>query len=173
MSSNGKGFKPIKVEPRMSDERIDELIWEKIAEKDRRLNALADSRGIPNDHTRWYRMAMDLAERHEPELMTSRPEGARVKWHLVAQVVLINLVAWLMNKEGLTKAKACDRLAADDPWLSKFKGKSNGDALARQCSSNWLKMTRNHQATVEKEGELECYMEGMYELRRVLMKEQK
>jgi hypothetical protein len=152
MSSKSKGFKPLKIGLLMSDEKAQHLIDERAAEEFRRMNVLAESMGIPDSPTRWYQLALGLARIHVPELKTSRDEGAPAKWNPVSRILLANMVAREMARDGLTKAAACQRLATQDPWLSTMRGKPDGDALARQCTAKMLSAARNERIGAEQSG---------------------
>jgi hypothetical protein len=52
----------------------------------------------------------------------------------------------------LNKAQACAALAEDDLWLSNVEGKPDRDALARQCSSQGLKVALSFRDEAEQEG---------------------
>ena len=169
MSSNGKGFKPLVLGLLMSEEEKDRLCQERAAEEMRRLWVLADSMEIPESPHREYLTLWALARKYVPELKTSRPEGAQKKWDVAAKLVLARLVARRMRQKGLNKAQACAALAEDEPWLSNVEGKPDGDALARQCTSQMLKTALSSRDEAEQEGKIADFDALLDEARRLMI----
>ena len=185
--SHKRCFKPLALGLLMSEEETNRRILGRFLEKVQRLHQLSDSMEIPMDDSRWRRLALELArlyapkstqlallgvlkddscwfwqalelaQLYVPELKTSRQDGAPTKWHIGAKFVLIHLVARRIRTHGLNKAQACAALAADDPWLSNVEGKPDGDALARQCTSQRLKAALKDRDEFEQAGKLEDF----------------
>jgi hypothetical protein len=170
MSSKGKGFKPLVLGLLMSEEEKEGLIRERLAEEVQRLNTLADSMGIPKSDSRWFQLALELAQLYVPELKTSRAEGPQKKWDEEAKLVLARLVARRMRQKGLNKAQACADLAEDDHWLSNIRGKPDGEAIARQCNSQSLKAALSDRDEAEQEGKIE-HFDALLDEARHLMNE--
>jgi hypothetical protein len=168
MSSKGKGFKPLVLGLLMSDEEKKRRILERGSEERRVLFALADSMEIPESPHREYLALWALARKYVPELKSSRTEGPKKKWDGVAKLVLAELVARRMRQKGLNKAQACASLAEDDPWLSNVRGKPDGEALARQCTSVMLKVALSTRADAELVGKIKDFDASLDEARHLM-----
>jgi hypothetical protein len=168
MSSKGKGFKPLVLGLLMSEKEKEGLIRERLAEKVQRLNALADSMGIPKGDSRWFQLALELAQLYVPELKTSRKDGAKTKWDIGQKLVLAHLVARRMRTHELNKAQACAALAEDDHWLSNIRGKPDGNALVKQCPSETLQVALRERDEAEQVGMIED-LDALIDKGRTLM----
>ncbi|MFN7695609.1 MAG: hypothetical protein ACK5O3_16340 [Burkholderiales bacterium] len=80
MAKNTKGLPPLQIGLLASEEQKQAAIAERVKEEDRRLVALAEQMGIPDDPHRWYFLALELARRHVPELMPVKEEGRPRTW---------------------------------------------------------------------------------------------
>lgn len=168
MSSKGKGFKPLVLGLLMSEEEKERRALERSAEEMRRLLARADAMGIPEGPYRVYATLWALAREYVPELKTSRPEGPQKKWEEEAKLMLACLIARRMRQKGLNKAQACAELAEDDHWLSNVRGKPDGEAIARQCTSQNLKAALSNRDEAEQAGKIED-LDALIDKGRTLM----
>ena len=170
MSSKGKGFKPLVLGLLTSDEEKKRRILERGSEERRVLFALADSMEIPESPHREYLALWALARKYVPELKSSRTEGPKKKWDEEAKLVLAHLIARRMRQKGLNKAQACAELSEDDHWLSNIRGKPDGEAIARQCTSQSLKAALSNRVEAEQEGKIE-HFDALLDEARHLMNE--
>lgn len=83
-----------------------------------RLAPLLAEHGIPDsDPARWLRLALVLAEKHEPGFRPPPPPRDPTVWTLDNRYNLTRAVMAL-SKSGLSVSKACARLAGEEPWQS-------------------------------------------------------
>ena len=83
----------------------------------RRMEALADSLGIPNDISRWYLVALHLARQHVPELRDAKPIGAPTKWgDYELGVLAVEIEREQQQQGGGTVERAAAALAERPPW---------------------------------------------------------
>ncbi len=125
-----------------------EIYW---AEQWKRMNALGDSLGIPDDNTRWYALALHLAQRHVPELKDAKPIGAPKKWgDYELGVLAVEIEREQERQGGVTIECAASALASRMPWSSflqvkggTYMGPDATAALVRQyANARRIKFTK-------------------------------
>ena len=89
--------------------------------------------------TSWRDLALSLAVRHVPGLRSSKPPGSRRKWGEWQLVRLYLDVVLRTREHSHSVARACERLAGEDPWKSfiqpQASRKSRGQTLRRKFYS--------------------------------------
>ena len=89
-----------------------------------------------NEDTSWRDLVFALAVRHVPGLRSVKPSGRSKKWG-EWQLVRLHLDVVLRTREhSHSVARACERLAGEDPWKSfiqpQASRKSRGQTLRRK-----------------------------------------
>jgi len=160
MTSKRKGFKPLlpSLEADVTDAEIFKAVWERNAEEHRILNEIADSLKIPEGPFREILTLWELARHHVPEFKERGKEGAREKWNDHNTALFANWVVIVMNLLDVKKNRACEALAMACPWLFSAKGKPDGSALAKQCTSHRMSVARKALSDAERTGTVEAFI---------------
>jgi hypothetical protein len=135
-------MKPLRIGLLAPPDQQEAAIREYLEEQSRRMSALADSLGIPDNVHRWYELALHLARQHVPELRDQVPQGSPVKWGEYELAVLaVELEREQERQGGVTINHAARVLAKREPWLSFLQEKGGtafgpdpGAALVRKYS---------------------------------------
>lgn len=154
----------------VGDEQRDAAIAEHVSEEHRRMVALAEQFGIPDDPHRWYALALELARQHVPALMPRKKVGRPRTW---GDFELSVLVVEMDRERASTNPKktirdAARTLATRSPWADLLQpwapGKTHdsdpAEALRQQYMlgrrSKWAKVARyafkGHAATGDLNG---------------------
>lgn len=155
---NPVGLEPLRMGLCAPREQVGQAIRARVREELARMNALADSMGIPDDAARWYSVALELARLHVPELQEVKKDGRPKKW---GDYELGLLVVELEREQKSRTAKktqkeAANTLAQRSPWketISKWGhgksplGSDPGEALLQQYKvgrkSRWADVARS------------------------------
>ena len=126
--------------------------WEQ--EDHDQLGLLADDLGIADDPSRWYRLALALARKHEPAFKERAPQ---VKWTPVIRGLLVVAIERLTGDKRLTGKRpdnpshtatwAAGILATRPEWLGFLHGGGDPEALRVQYSKFhgdiWARLCRD------------------------------
>lgn len=156
MSGKGKGIKPLELGLLQSEAERNAVLDAAAADVFGRLVARADEMEIPRGPDQGWLLALAVLEQYDPEFKAQRKDGRPEKWDVLARITLANLIALVMHV-GWPKVRACEHLAANDPWLCEVEGRPDGKALERQCTKQRLAVARKAVADAASAGRLDVF----------------
>ncbi|MDG0834175.1 hypothetical protein [Roseateles saccharophilus] len=118
---------------------VSQLLADRANEELRRMNALADSLGMPAGESRWYLLALWFARKHHPALKEVKQDGRKRKWGAVEHAILAADLEREQRSKTPKKSQrdAANALAMRWPWKNflsswdeaKSRGADPGEAL--------------------------------------------